>query len=207
MVFLGKASLELSAQFLGTAIQGLKITHPSLSGIHACPIPCRMTRSRLRSLFTVIALLCVALVIPACAVRPDTEDFDVTLVNVAPGETSGGVGEASLRFTIRLQNANPQPVSLTGSAHRIHINGVYVGQALSNAQTEVPRLGTITEEVTVILSTFKLARALYGVYRDQSASYRITSTLYGSNSTFRTRKDGSIDLRALGDLATPNPGP
>ncbi len=156
---------------------------------------------------TLLALLLVAFMHLACAVRPDTEDFDVTLVNVAPEGNSGGVGEAALRFTIRLQNATPLPVTLTGSAHKIHINGVYVGQALSNARTEVPRLSTVTEEITVVLSTFKLARAFYGVYRDQSATYRISSTLYGSHSTFRTRKEGSIDLRGLGNLPTPAPEP
>lgn len=138
-----------------------------------------------------------------CALRPATEDFDVTLVNLVSEGTGGGVGEAALRFTIRLQNATPEPVTLTGSAHKIYLNDVYVGQALNDARVEVPRLGTVTQDVTVHLSTFKLARAFYGVYRSQRASYRITSTLYGTRSTLRTRKEGSIDLQGL---QLPQPG-
>lgn len=132
-----------------------------------------------------------------CALRPETEDFDVTLVNLASEGSGGGVGEAALRFTIRLQNASPEAVTLTGSAHKIYLNNVYVGQALNDARIEVPRLGTVTQDVTVHLSTFRLARAFYGIYRDQRASYRITSTLYGTRSTLRTRKEGSIDLQGL----------
>lgn len=132
-----------------------------------------------------------------CALRPETEDFDVTLVNLVSEGSGGGVGEAALRFTIRLQNATPEPVTLTGSAHKIYLNDVYVGQALNDARVEVPRLGTVTQDVTVHLSTFKLARAFYGVYRTQRASYRVTSTLYGTRSTLRTRKEGSLDLQGL----------
>jgi len=132
-----------------------------------------------------------------CALRPETEDFDVTLVNLVSEGSGGGVGEAALRFTIRLQNATPDPVTLTGSAHKIYLNDVYVGQALNDTKVEVPRLGTVTQDVTVHLSTFKLARAFYGVYRTQRASYRVNSTLYGTRSTLRTRKEGSIDLQGL----------
>lgn len=132
-----------------------------------------------------------------CVTRPETEDFDVTLVNIASEGNSGGLGEAALRFTLRLQNATPEPVTLTGAAHKIYLNGVYVGQALSNERVEVPRLGTTTGEVTVHLSTFRLTRAFYGMYREQKASYRVISTLYGTRSTLRTRKEGSVDLRGL----------
>jgi hypothetical protein len=153
--------------------------------------------------FLLLPLLILTLSHTACSVRPDAGDLEVTLVNIAPDGSSAGVGEAALRFTIRLQNATPEPVTLTGSAHKIHLNGVYVGQALSNSRIEIPRLSTATEEITVHLSTFKLARAFYDVYRDQRASYRITSTLYGSRSTHRTRKEGSVDLQALRDIPLP----
>jgi LEA14-like dessication related protein len=149
------------------------------------------------TLVAFILILASLLVGPGCALRPETEDFDVTLVNLASDGNGGGVGEAELRFTVRLQNATPEAVTLTGSAHKIYLNGVYVGQALSDARIEVPRLGTVTQDVTVHLSTFKLARAFYGIYRDQRAAYRITSTLYGTRSTLRTRKEGSIDLHGL----------
>lgn len=152
------------------------------------------------------SILLLALLLPAtgCRVAPDTGDFDVTLVNVRSEGAAAGVGEATLVFTLRLQNATPEPVTLTGSAHKIYLNDVYVGQALDGSRVEVPRLGTTTQDVTVHLSTFKLARAFYGVYRDQRASYRVQSTLYGARSNFRTRKEGSVDLHGL-QLPPPAP--
>jgi LEA14-like dessication related protein len=133
-----------------------------------------------------------------CSTAPETEDFDVTLVNLNTVPAGGGgIGEAAVVFTVRLQNATPQAVTLTGAAHKLYLNGVYVGQGLSNERVEVPRLGTTTADLTVHLSTFRLARAFYGVYRSQQADYRIVSTLYGDRSNFRTRKEGSIDLHGL----------
>lgn len=142
-----------------------------------------------------------------CALAPETEDFEVTLVNLVSNGNGngGGIGEAELTFTIRLQNATPEPVTLTGGAHKLYLNGVYLGQGLSNERVEVPRLGTTTGNLTVHLSTFKLARAFYGVYRSQKADYRVVSTLYGEHHTFRTRKEGSIDLHEL-NLPPPPPG-
>ena len=155
--------------------------------------------------FLVAALAAFAFV-PGCSTAPETEDFEVTLVNLSsPGDRGGGIGEADLAFTIRLQNATPEAVVLTGGAHKIYLNGVYLGQGLSNERVEVPRLATTTAELSVHLSTFKLARALYGVYRAQKADYRIVSTLYGERRTFRTHKEGSIDLHGL-NLPPPPPG-
>lgn len=138
----------------------------------------------------------------SCASGPGPEEFEVTLVNVASQQAGGGgVGEAALTFTIRLQNAMPEPIVLTGGAHKIYLNNVYLGQALSNERVEVARLSTATEDVTVRLSTFRLARALYGVYRSQRVDYRVASTLYaeteGKSRRFRAERVGTVDLSGL----------
>jgi LEA14-like dessication related protein len=170
-------------------------------------IPLSLPFGRLqRWMAPAVVLLAALIVIPGCSLSPDTEDFDVTLVNLSStNDGGGGIGEADLAFTIRLQNATPEAVVLTGGAHKIYLNGVYLGQGLSNERVEVPRLATTTATLSVHLSTFKLARALYGVYRSQKADYRIVTTLYGERRTFRTRKEGSIDLHGL-NLPPPPPG-
>lgn len=150
----------------------------------------------------------LVLALGGCVSAPGPEEFEVTLVNVASQQAGGGgVGEAALTFTIRLQNAMPEPIVLTGGAHRIYLNNVYIGQALSDERVEVPRLSTATEDVTVRLSTLRLARALYGVYRSQRVDYRVASTLYaeqkGSPRRFRTEKAGTVDLSGLN---LPQPG-
>ncbi|MFM7103252.1 MAG: LEA type 2 family protein [Verrucomicrobiota bacterium] len=146
--------------------------------------------------------LALAWGLASCAAGPDPEDFEVTVVNVASQQAGGGgLGEVALTFTLRWQNARPEPVVVTGGAHRVHLNGVYVGQALSSGRVEVPRLSTATEEVTLRLGTWRLARALSAVYRAQQVDYRVTSTLYaeegGRNRRFRTERQGTVDLSAL----------
>ena len=73
----------------------------------------------------------------------------------SPRDGGGGVGEAALNFTIRIENATPDAIVVGGGAHRIYLNGVYVGQGLNNERTEVPRFGTVTQNVAVHLSTFR----------------------------------------------------
>ena len=134
-----------------------------------------------------------------CASMKDDTDFDVTLVNV--NSTHGSEGEVEFVFNVRLQNATPEPVVLTGAAHKIYLDGVYIGQGLNGDTIEVPRLGTVTQQVTVHLSTFRLARAAFRIYSSHQVSYKINSTLYGGGSgpgrTRRISKEGSVDLNTL----------
>lgn len=146
-----------------------------------------------------VALLSAAWV-AGCAHRDDEGAFDVTLVQVNPS-SGGGLGETALNCEIRLQNGNPEPVTVDGGRHKVYLNGVYIGQGLSNESVEVPRLGTTTQRVTVYLSTFQMARSLHKIYESHRADYRLESTVYarqGSHShSFKAEKEGSIDLNSL----------
>lgn len=127
--------------------------------------------------------------------------FDVTLVNVSAPHDGGGVGEAALSCTIRIQNASPEAVVVNGGAHKIYLNGVYIGQGLSNETAEVPRFGTATQEVQVYLSTFRLARASYRIYKSHTVAYRLASTVHGTQGgraqKFRAAKEGTVNVDEL----------
>jgi LEA14-like dessication related protein len=141
-----------------------------------------------------VALIFAALIGSGCATVQDDTDFDVTLVKV--DSTHGAEGEVEFVFTVRLQNATPDPVVIRGAAHKIYLDGVYIGQGLNGDTIEVPRLGTVTQQVTVHLSTFRLARAAFRIYSSHQVAYKINSTLYGSGSsrTRRLSKEGAVDL-------------
>lgn len=128
-----------------------------------------------------------------CASITPDEDFDVSLVNVSSGEVQPW--ETTLVFTVRLQNAKPNPVTITGAAHKIYLDGTYIGQGLSNEKVTIPRLGDTTEQVTVRIKNFTLARKLYEASQNQKISYEVRSALYSGGGTIRARNDGSLDIK------------
>ncbi len=135
-----------------------------------------------------------------CVTAPDPEAFDVTVVNLAGGNAT--LWETEAVVTVRLQNATPNDITVTGAAHKLYFNGTYVGQALANDVVTVPRLGTTTQNITVHLKNFTVVRKLIGVSETRTATYRVQSTIYGSPGggtlhRFRATKEGSINLDQL----------
>jgi len=149
-------------------------------------------------------LLCTAAILSGagCATPQEDGAFDVTLVNItAPRDGGGGIGEAALNFTVRLQNGLPEALKVTGGSHRIYLNDVYVGQGLSNQETEVPRLATTTQDVAVHLSTFRLARSFHRMFASKTVSYRLESTVFVDRghhtSRLKASKAGMVNVEAL----------
>ena len=111
--------------------------------------------------------------------------------------------ETTAVFTLRLENETPQPVQLNGGVHKIYLNGLYVGKGLSDETVTVPRLGTVTNDVTVHLSNLALATRIKSAIESKSFAYRIASQFYGSSMLSRTRSEseGKLDLKDF----TPTP--
>lgn len=147
----------------------------------------------------VVGCLGCLIVAAGCATLPESDEMEVSLVDVRPLEATAW--ETTAQFTVRLQNAGPEPLVVDGGAYKIYLNDTYVGQGLTSERVEIPRLGTTTQTVRLHLKNFTLARKIYGVSRTLQASYRVRSTLYvmsgsgKSTRTLRTTKEGSIDLR------------
>jgi LEA14-like dessication related protein len=147
--------------------------------------------------------LAAAFLVSGCATPQEDGAFDVSLVNItAPRDGGGGLGEASLNFTIRLQNGSPEALKVTGGSHKIYLNDVYVGQGLSNQEAEVPRLATTTQDVAVHLSTFRLIRSFHRMFESKTVSYRLESTVFAQQGSRTVRlkaaKSGTVDVEALG---------
>lgn len=113
--------------------------------------------------------------------------------------------ETTATFIIRLSNDAPEARQFTGSAHKIYLNGLYVGKGLSDESVEVPRLGTVTQEITVHLSNLALATRIKSVIEARRFDYRIQSVFYGEGwlDLVRSESEGKLDLK---DFApTPEP--
>jgi len=132
-----------------------------------------------------------------CATTAKESPVEILLSNLAPG-TGGGVGDLALRFVIRLENASPDPVVVDGGSYKIELNGIYVGQGLSNERIEIPRLSSTTVTVPVHVSTVRLMGSLYQVLQSNQVRYRLDGTLYvvrgGSSRRYRTSREGQVDL-------------
>ncbi len=141
------------------------------------------------------------LLLAGCATPREDGTFDVSLVHISAAPDGGGLGEAALNFTVRLQNGSPTPLTVTGGSHRIYLNEVYVGQGLSNQEVVVPRLATATQEVTVHLSTFRLIRSFHRMFESHTVAYRLESTVYvdtgGHTAKRKATKSGTVDVAGL----------
>ncbi|MSU60129.1 MAG: hypothetical protein EXS35_18490 [Pedosphaera sp.] len=111
--------------------------------------------------------------------------------------TDATVLETTATFTIRLSNDAPEARAFTGSAHKIYLNGLYVGKGLSSTNVDVPRLGTVTQDITVHLSNLALATRLKSIITSERFEYRIQSTFYGKGmfSAMSSESEGKLDLK------------
>ena len=152
----------------------------------------------MKTLFSLIA--CVML---ACGCSRQTPGLSVNLANVRFDAVT--VFETAATFTLRLNNETPTPLKFTGGAHKIYLNGLYVGSGMSSELVEVPRLGSITQPVSVHLSNIALATRIKAVIESKSFDYRIKSVFYGESwfSRMRCVSEGRLDLKDF----TPTPEP
>lgn len=152
----------------------------------------------MKTLFTLIT--CAVL---ACGCSQQTPGLSVNLTNVRFEDVT--VFETTAIFTLRLNNETPKPMKFTGGAHKLYLNGLYVGSGLSSEPVEVPRLGSVTQPVTVHLSNLALATRIKSVIESKSFDYRVRSVFYGESWFGRMHSvtDGRLDLKDL----TPTPEP
>jgi LEA14-like dessication related protein len=139
-----------------------------------------------------VLLVLLAVWLAGCSGTPGPS---VTLVTVR-FQTATAL-ETTATFTIRLSNDAPEAHEFTGSAHKIYINGLYVGKGLSDTNITVPRLGTITQDITVHLNNLALATRLKAIIEAERFDYRVQSVFYGKGpfGRMKSETDGKLDLK------------
>jgi len=152
--------------------------------------------SRMKKAFAAFFL---PLAITGCVTN---ESLEVGLANVSFAHAT--VFETSCTFSVRIDNPSPAALSLTGSSHRIYLNGLYVGTGLSDAAIDLPRLSSVTLPVSVHLSNLKLATRVKPIIESRSFDYRIQSTLYTQEPSrkIRARSTGRLHLQDFRPMPT-----
>lgn len=131
-----------------------------------------------------------------CAGLQSRDGLEISLVNARLSTPT--VWETTAHFTVRVINERPEPLVLDGSVHRIHLNGAYIGEGVTNERLEVPRLSSATQEITVYLRNVRMATRLRSIVDSQAVDYRVDSTLYlagdGRSRRCRVAQEGRLAL-------------
>jgi LEA14-like dessication related protein len=160
---------------------------------------------RPRSLPVLLAASVLALLLAGCGTGGKLGGVNVTVVDVRSAEPA--LLETKAVVTLRYVNENVVPLGISGSRHKLSINGTAVGQAVSNAAVGLPPLSTATQEVTLLINNLAVVSMLQELSRRPQASYRIESTLFvdagDDRLDIKTHAEGVVDLSALQGLQAP----
>lgn len=144
-----------------------------------------------------LVALVTGLLLSGCATVPEQELLDVKLVNLRFKESR--VLETDAVFTIRIENESPEALRITGGVHKFYIEGTLIGKGMSNETLEVPRLSSVTQEITVHLSNVNMARKIKPIIESQKVDSKADSLLYceagGREHRIRVVHEGTLDVR------------
>lgn len=122
---------------------------------------------------------------------PQVSLVDLRFTDVTVFETSG-------LMVLRLANENPDPMLIDGGVYNLYINGVRVGQGLSDASFEVPRLSSEVDEVPFRVNNLAFATRLKGIIDSGSFDYLIKAKVYVEGGfgrkTLKVEKGGFFDF-------------
>jgi LEA14-like dessication related protein len=157
-------------------------------------------RKSIPAMKLLFSLLATALVFCGCS---RSSAPTVSLVTVHFKEAT--LLETTAVFTLRLDNDAPAPLEITGASHKLYLNGLYVGKGLSDATMTLPRLSSVTNNVTVHLSNLALATRVKAAIESKRVDYRIQSTFYGKSWLNRTSSESTGKLDMQDFMPTPSP--
>lgn len=143
------------------------------------------------SLLGSVMLLCLA----GCASTGDSGGLSVRLANLQ--FTGATAFETTAVFTIRVQNETASPIRLKGAVHRVTLNGLKIGDGVTNQELEIAGLSSTTQEVEVHFSNLRMATRISGLMQSQVFDYALDSTLHGVGmfGSTRVKTEGRLDLK------------
>ncbi len=130
-----------------------------------------------------------------CASLGGLEKPEVSLVDVRLGELK--LLETAGAATIRLDNENAEPLHVEGLVCKLYVDGKRIGKGLSDARFEIPRLGTIAQEVALHRDNLALIRRVRPIIESQRFAYRLQCKVHvrldGRLRRISVTKEGYLD--------------
>ena len=153
--------------------------------------------------FRLFLVLLVGLLLGGCATDLKISGVSVTVVNLRP--VNATVFETEAQLTVRYINESVVPIAVSGSTHRLYLNGDYIGRAVTKEPVGLPSLNTVTQTVNLFIENLSLVQRLHSIQQSSTVSYRLDSVLLveagDTHDNVKLRSTGQLDLSAL--RATP----
>ena len=155
--------------------------------------------------FLLFGLAALSFIAAGCSSSSRMTGMSVTVINFKPLDAT--LLESRATLTLRYINESIAPFGISGSRHKLYLNGSYVGTAVSDRPIGVPPLQTATQDVTINLENLALVRQVLAMRDSQTIAYRLESVLMQTiaDETYdnKTRSQGVLDLRALSEAVQP----
>lgn len=143
------------------------------------------------------SLSTLALFLNGCATTPQADLLDVKLVNLRFAQSR--VLETDAVFTLRIENESPDALRITGGVHKFYLDGTMVGKGMTSETIDVPRLSSVTQEVTVHLGNFTMARKIQPIIANKRVNTKADSLLYceiaGREHRVKVSHETMLDVR------------
>jgi hypothetical protein len=145
-------------------------------------------------------LLAIFVTLAGCNTPTRSGNVTATVIDFRP--TDASIWETRATLSLRYTNTGISALHLEGAAHKLYLNGSYIGQAVTHEGLELPALGTATQAITLFLENLALVQKLEGLQTATAIEYRLESILYvntteGRSSAIKTSAAGKLDLSEL----------
>jgi len=144
------------------------------------------------------ACVFVAMVlVSGCATTGGLIPPDVSLVNVELVDAT--LFESTFNLEVRIANDNPEPLTLDGAVVKLELDGRKFGRGTSAERIEVPRMGSVVQQMELHLSHVALATKIRDVIESKAVNYSMRGYVYvlkpsGGTKRVPIEREGSLDL-------------
>lgn len=145
---------------------------------------------------------CLSLLLLAgCATDLHLSGISVNVTDFRP--VSATLLETQAALTIRYTNENVTPIAVSGSTHKLYLNGTYVGKGVSKEAVGLPSLNTATQTVTIYLENLAMIQKVQALAQSSSTTftYRLESSLFveagEAHDSTKIVSSGQLDLSAF----------
>ena len=110
----------------------------------------------------------------------------MALLGLAGCASTGDSGGLSVRLA-----------NLQFTVHRVTLNGLKIGDGVTNQELEIAGLSSMTQDVEVHFSNLRMATRISGLMQSQVFDYALDSTLHGVGmfGSTRVKTEGRLDLK------------